>query len=227
MPLRRYGVLKGVAAEARREDGRYTPHVQVKVLANGAPFRMAINVLSSESPSALLFRIDRHFQHPMTARLAELPEGFTPLASGPNGLALDYVRGKLVNWRRMHSLPANLPGPNNDLSDAVEHFIDRAIHEPGSNVYAFGERWGPEEEKPDKVFGFLPGNGLHGIHMNQGNALEFQRDDGVWQDGAVILHFPAEDQWVGIFLAFQSQAWRTNDRTGRALLRSFAPDERR
>ena len=40
------------------------------------------------------------------------------------------------------------------------------------------------------------------------------KDDGVWQDGALILHFPSTDQWVGIFLAFQSQAWHTDDQTG-------------
>jgi len=39
-------------------------------------------------------------------------------------------------------------------------------------------------------------------------------DDGVWQDGALLLHFPGQAQWVGIFLAFQSQAWHTDDVTG-------------
>ena len=43
------------------------------------------------------------------------------------------------------------------------------------------------------------------------------KDDGVWQDGGLILHFPSTDQWVAIFLAFQSQAWHTDDRTGHRL----------
>ena len=42
------------------------------------------------------------------------------------------------------------------------------------------------------------------------------RDNGVWQDGALLLHFAARGQWVGIFLAFQSQAWQTDDQTGHA-----------
>jgi hypothetical protein len=53
--------------------------------------------------------------------------------------------------------------------------------------------------------------------MNQGNSPQFQQDDGVWQDGGLLAHYPAQDQWVAIFLAFQSQAWHTDDLTGHAL----------
>jgi hypothetical protein len=51
--------------------------------------------------------------------------------------------------------------------------------------------------------------------MNQSNAGPFAADDGVWQDGALLLHFPgAAEQWVAIFLKFQSQGWHTDDQTG-------------
>ena len=50
--------------------------------------------------------------------------------------------------------------------------------------------------------------------MNQGNGGQFAGDNGVWQDGALLIHFPAQSQWVGFFLAFQSQGWHTDDRTG-------------
>src|SRR6185503_559346 len=92
---------------------------------------------------------------------------------------------------------------------------------------AFGERWGPEAQKKDKYFGFLPGNGIHDIHMNQGNVGQFTSDDGVWQDGALMIHVPATlaadgstlspEQWVAVFLAFQSQAWHTDDVTGHTI----------
>jgi hypothetical protein len=84
-------------------------------------------------------------------------------------------------------------------------------------VYAFGQRWGPEDGKPDKIFGFQPGNGVHDIHMNQGSSGQFRGDNGVWQDGGLILHIAREDRWVGIFLAFQGQAWHTDDTTGDAI----------
>ncbi|MCB1778096.1 MAG: DUF2278 family protein, partial [Candidatus Competibacteraceae bacterium] len=44
------------------------------------------------------------------------------------------------------------------------------------------------------------------------------KDDGVYQDGAILLQFPGrtlgQAQWVGIFLKFQSQSWHTDDSTG-------------
>ena len=30
----------------------------------------------------------------------------------------------------------------------------------------------------------------------------------------LLFHFPEQDQWVGVFLAFQSQSWHTDDVTG-------------
>ena len=75
---------------------------------------------------------------------------------------------------------------------------------------------GPEPAA-DKIFGFRPGNGVHDIHMNQGNSGRLSSDDGVWQDGGLLIHLPGESRWVGIFLAFQSQAWHTDDSTGHIL----------
>jgi uncharacterized protein YukJ len=217
MPLGSYGVLVGKACDARRETSANTPHYQVRLLAAGASHRIAVNVKSSESPSDLLFRVDEDFHHPILAGLEGLGEGFTPLSSRPGGEALDYIRGNLFDPATMRPLPPNLPGPDNDLSDRIEHFARRAIEEEDARVFAFGQRWGPEPATPDKVFGFKPGNGIHDIHMNQGNSPAFKRDDGVWQDGGLLLRFPATDQWVAVFLAFQSQAWHTDDQTGHAL----------
>ena len=76
---------------------------------------------------------------------------------------------------------------------------------------------GPEPTTPDKVFGFKPGNGVHDIHMNQGNVGSFVKDDGVWQDGGILIHFADADRWAAIFLAFQSQAWHTDDTTGHTI----------
>jgi hypothetical protein len=59
--------------------------------------------------------------------------------------------------------------------------------------------------------------GVHDIHMNQGNSGSFTKDDGVWQDGGLIFHFPKLSQWVAVFLAFQSQAWHTDDKTGHTI----------
>jgi hypothetical protein len=95
--------------------------------------------------------------------------------------------------------------------------IRRAVDDPTVVAYVFGQRFGPEPHTEDKVFGFLPGNGVHDIHMNQGNSGPFTRDDGIWQDGGLLLHLISENRWIAVFLAFQSQSFHTDDTTGHTL----------
>jgi len=217
MPLARYGVLAGRVLDRRSEGGADTPHYQIRMRGGGDDFRVAVNVLSKEHPSELLYLADEAFRHPVVAELPNLPDGFTLLPSRPGGLALDFIRANLFDPTKLRPVPATAPGPDNDLADKLDHFVARAVADPAARLYALGQRWGPEPTTPDKVFGFSPGNGVHDIHMNQGNSQQFRGDDGVWQDGGLVLHYPTQDQWVAIFLAFQSQAWHTDDQTGHAL----------
>jgi uncharacterized protein YukJ len=147
MPLKRYGVLKGSIVDARREADSDSPHYQVHVRAGSTSYRIAVNVKSMMSPSELLFLVDDAFRHPVTASLPELPHGFTGLQSGPGGLALDFIRGNLFDRQRLRPMSHNLPGPDNDLSDRVEYFVGRAKGDHDSEVYAFGESWGPERDQ--------------------------------------------------------------------------------
>jgi uncharacterized protein YukJ len=217
MPLARYGVLAGRVVGRRAEGGTDTPHYQVHVRGGGADYRVAVNVLSREHPSELLYLADEAFDHPLVQQLRALPDGFSELPSAAGGLALDFIRANLFDRTLLRPVPATAPGPDNDLADKLDHFVERAEADPAARVYAFGQRWGPEPGVPDKVFGFSPGNGVHDIHMNQGNSQQFRNDDGVWQDGGLLLAFPDQGQWVAIFLAFQSQAWHTDDETGHAI----------
>jgi uncharacterized protein YukJ len=215
MPLKSYGVLVGRPMERRREGGTDSPHYQIRLGAgDGASYRAAVNVLSQESPSELLYLVDDDFHHPVTAALTGLAAGWHALAPRAG---LDFIRGNLFARSAMRSLPPDATGPDNDLADLLDHYVQRAIAEPDALAYVFGERWGPETIK-DKIFGFKPGNGVHDIHMNQGNSAKFASSDGVWQDGGMLLHFPGESRWVGIFLAFQGQAWHTDDATGHAIV---------
>jgi uncharacterized protein YukJ len=216
MPLSSYGVLVGRPLERRREGMADSPHYQIR-LGDGAgrSFRAAVNVLSAESPSELLYLVDDDLQHPITATLAGLAGGWHAL---PAHAGLDFVRANLLDRTAMRILPPDAIGPDNDLADLLDHYVQRAIAEPAASAYVFGQSWGPDAVK-DKIFGFKPGGGVHDIHMNQGNSPGFAKDDGVWQDGGLLLRFP--ERWVGIFLAFQSQAWHTDDTTGHTIV---APD---
>ena len=216
MPLNDYGVLIATPIERRREGSTDSPHFQIHAVDEaGTHYRIAVNVQSQQAPSELLYLVDDDLQHPVTQALAGLGSGWHALASRPGEASLDYVRANLFDAAQMRPLPPEVSGPDNDLADLLDHYVGRAI--AGGTLHAFGQRWGPEATTRDKVFGFAPGNGVHDIHMNQGNSPRFQGDDGVWQDGALLLHLPAEQRWVGIFLAFQSQAWHTDDATGHTI----------
>ncbi|MDF3308890.1 DUF2278 family protein [Rhodococcus sp. T2V] len=213
MPLTKYGVLKGRPINRVLGSGA-NPHYQVHVIDETTDYRIAVNVASALEPSEVEYLIESHFQHPFLPQCAALDEGWHRLASAPGGPALDFIRSNLFDPRKMVPLPFNVPGPDNDLNEKIDHYVQRAMADEDAMLYAFGERWGPEDRKKDKIFGFLPGNGVHDIHMNQANVGRFTTDDGVYQDGALLLHFPGQDQWVGVFLKFQSQTWHTDDETG-------------
>ena len=218
MPLQGYGVLTAKVVDRRREGSGDTPHYQLHLKGDdGTDYRAAVNVKSQQSPSELLYLLDDDFHHPLTAALEGLGPGWHPLPPQPGGPNLDYVRANLFDAAKMRPLPPDVEGPDNDLPDLLEHYVQRAIADPAARLHVFGQRWGPEADKKDKIFGFLPGNGVHDVHMNQGNSGQFARDDGVFQDGGLLFHFPAESRWVGIFLAFQSQAFHTDDTTGHAI----------
>lgn len=212
MPIARYGVLVGRAIQRRLGTGD-SPHYQILMIDDDTDYRIAVNVRSSQSPSEVEFIVDEHFEHHILTELATMPSGFKELPPKPGGVALDYIRANLFDRTKMVPLPIDAGGADNDLNEKIDHYVQRAMGDESAMLYAFGARWGPETAK-DKIFGFKPGNGVHDIHMNQGNSSQFKKDDGVWQDGGLLFHFPTHNQWVGMFLKFQSQAWHTDDKSG-------------
>ncbi len=218
MPLQNYGVLKGRPIRVLPGTGP-SPHVQILMVDDTTEYRIAVNVKSKLYPSELLYLMVEDFQHPITEAVSRLPVGFNPIGGEVRReLALDFVRANLFQSCDMVPLPHSVGGDDNDLNEKLINAVERAIGDESAILYAFGERWGPEPDRRDRYFGFLPGNGIHDIHMNQGNSARFTSDDGTWQDGSLLIELPGAegvpDRWIGIFLAFQSQSWHTDDETG-------------
>jgi uncharacterized protein YukJ len=210
MPIQGYGVLKGRPIQRKTGTGD-SPHYQVLVVDSETEYRIAINIESTDG-SEVQFLVEENFQHPVISNLEALQIGYTALDSQPGGLALDYIRDNLLNPDDMVALPPT-GRDGNDLDDKLDKYITRAMSQEEAVIYAFGQRWGPEHKR-DPYFGFTPGNGIHDIHMNQGNDGSFTKDDGTWQDGGLIIYLPAEQRYVAIFLKFQTQTWHTDDQTG-------------
>src|SRR5262245_715897 len=113
MPIKSYGVLRGKAIEGKLAGtGGKKPHYQIHLLAQGIHYRIAVNVVSDQSPSELLFLLAPEFDHPMLPAVAAVSEGFTPIPSQPGGLALDFNRGALFRPQDMKALPYQAPGPD-------------------------------------------------------------------------------------------------------------------
>ncbi len=218
MPLKNYGVLKGRPSEYHRGTPS-NEHFQVLINRGNDPHRIAINTKSNVQPSQLLYYSDSDFKHEITNALTNsgLSDGFTPLQTGPGGLALDFIRRNLFDVEQMKPLPPQGPKADDDLNDQFEYFISQAIDSLDSVVYAFGEHW--TDHVPDKIFPLInPSKGIHDIHMNQGNPMgRYSNDNGVWQDGGILIHYPSAAKWAAVFTAFQSQSFHTDDQTGHPL----------
>ncbi|MFN8678013.1 MAG: YukJ family protein [Thermomicrobiales bacterium] len=209
-----YTLAKGQALSHQEERGGKSPHFQILLDCGGTRLRLAINTRSGSSKGQeadLLYLSNDNFQHPLLDQLIVLSDGIYVIPSGPGGLAIDYQRGHLFNPRDMRRIPASRPGAHNDLSDELLSRVTRAINDPGARVYAWGTRWGPEQNSIDHIFHFTPGNGIHDIHMNQGNTDEHRHDNGAWSDGAIMFSTDAGRQWCAVFLAFQTQSWETDE----------------
>jgi len=218
MPIANYSVLAGKPTAGKVIRGAST-HYQITMQAPGGPFTVAVNIQSVDG-SEVLYAIEEGFMPPDLAGLLALPMGMTPLTSAPGGLALDYVRSTvggvpMITKAQMTLLPqfnakAKTGGAEEQmiqqarakaLENAVVTLLNMTIADKDGVIYAFGSAFS-DKGKVD---------GIHDIHMNQGNpANNHGGDNGVWQDGALFLHLPAKGTWTAVFIAFQTQSWSTD-----------------
>lgn len=204
MVVANYGVWRATPTRYTyqdRHDDAVSPHLSL-YFADGESGEgtAAINIKSGDQQdSRLAYWTIPRFTHPITERLAALANGFHLLGGTPEqepgGLALDFIRGNLFRRNDGHILPHDVPGPDNDILDELKPILDRAIS-GNATVYIYGSSFGD-------------GKGIHDVHMNQGSPRRWARDNGVFQDGALIIQFA--DHWEAIFIAFASQAIHTED----------------
>ncbi len=208
-----YGVLKCRALKGIAEpEDKTSPHyiiIATDAQAQGKKYRVTINVKSRLNPPDLLVLIDNNFKHPITDKLINRNFGFTEIKKEDQKageIALDYIRGNLLDVNQMKPVKANVKSPENeinDINDMIDLLVQQAIKSTEIDLYVFGEPF-PKDDP----------TGIHNIHMNQGSSGEFGKENGVFQDGALFFHFRDRNNWVAFFSAFQSQSFHTDDVTG-------------
>jgi uncharacterized protein YukJ len=118
---------------------------------------------------------------------------------------LDYLRDGLFALADMHPIPPD--GNGVTLRNLLDGQVQRAIADPSAVAIAFGD--GFTDPGSDATFGFAPENGVHDIHMMQGNSGSFAADNRTNGDGALFLRF-AGGVTVALFIRFATQATATD-----------------
>lgn len=207
MPLSHYHLFVG-----RYDRGLMAPdanHFEIKLNTGGDFYRIAVNVRSQDG-SMLMTLVEHNFQHEICGRLLEefTQTGIFELSSTikKKQFGLDFLRRNMVvDFNRMSPLPNNAPGLDNDLEDKLRLALDKSKADPNSLIFVFGEKW-PSTNGRDRYFAEIRDQGIHDIHMNQGNPPgRFESDNGVYQDGGLLIYYPSLNSWTAILLAFQSQ----------------------
>jgi uncharacterized protein YukJ len=199
-----YGVLRARPDRYKREDNISTPHLQIRAVdTSGQPWRIAVNVQSDTGSEVAFWIVDPLAGHPLLTSLPATAPGFSTLAHNADH-ALDYVKAPLFTWADGRLLPPSGNASSDDLQDLLSLYLDQC-KAAGGEIYAFGAKFDQNLHKPiDAEFGNTDGlHGIHDIHMNQGNVGAHSGDNGVFQDGGLILKFP--DRYLGLFLGFQTQ----------------------
>jgi uncharacterized protein YukJ len=207
-----YGVLRAKLDRWKREDppsgSKKSPHLQVRVIdGQGKPWRIPVNVRSGDPAKSLVIfhRSDPLLSHPILETLAAFPSGLTDLNQKPRSAsnALDYSRAPLFDWPTGIALPPTGPGEDDDLQDVVSRQLNN-LKVSGGELFAFGSHFHDKTPKAGIDTEFGTKDGMHDIHMNQGNAPhEHDEDNGVFNDGGLILKFP--DHVTGLFFRFKTQ----------------------
>lgn len=216
-----YGVLRGKVERFKREDDDDSPHFQIKVVdGHGGAWRIPFNVQSGDGSDLIYHKADPLLSHPIIDGLPQIPTGFTalPREKRTPSNSLDFLRAPLFDWATGRAIDHAEDGPDNDLQDELTSYLMRLQAQDGE-VYAFGAVFrdsGNGQRRPIDVE-FNTRQGVHDIHMNQGNPFpgRFSKDNGVFQDGGLLLVLP--NSVIGLFGRFKTQKLPTDNNTGHPL----------
>jgi uncharacterized protein YukJ len=222
MSIPQYSTLKGsliLGVPFYRNRGyKGAPHYNLIIEASGARYRVAVNTMSQDN-SEIAFLFDNYFQHPVVDQLRALSDG-----AHSNAARLDYWRDKkLVDIRRFTHLPYDAKGGKNDLNDLFADMLTTVVN-PASRTTAYISGSGYADDPRDayppvsKVTVYAtgsafamgtPSQGIHDIHMNQGNLGSFKKDNGIHTDGGIIVE--VNHSVRAFFSAFQTQRLPTDN----------------
>lgn len=217
-----YQCLRGKVDAFAPAQPPTNPHLWVVVEESCRRWFATINVRSDKGEpgepagkSYLYYLVDTEFTHPIVASVLARPQGLSPIERSYGGGAIDFQRGNLFDPAAMRILP-----PEGAGDDRLVHRLSAMLQlakAQDCDVFFYGNAFAKDNpHQTDQAFGYTPDTpfGLDNIHMAQGDprALDMRlHENGVWHDGACFIWDARARRMSAIFLAFQSQAWHTNE----------------
>jgi uncharacterized protein YukJ len=217
--VKNFGMLIATPVSGEKpEHSDKTPHFYLWCTVGAARIKIVINVRSALTPHDLYayfnktsaWALDYTPDPKIIAALSPLAEGWYDEAKVP--IKSDFVTTFQPVLKQFQ--PIQCWGPTaSDLEDLLLQLVERCAasaqgdpkHQP--RVYAFGQRFGGAP-------GGIP-DGVHDIHLNQGNKGRFAVDNSRNTDGLCMVQYWAKgkEQYALFMAAFQSQ-WLECDANG-------------
>jgi len=213
MPLSQYGVLKGslFTPQEQTYQGNWFHGIFYVTIPGTVIPRRCVTDFSSAQKDLIQYKIFGNLNADLFVNIIALPDGLTHLVTGPvNGPdsgALDYVRSPILGTTISDGWIVS------DGVIAVQALQQQLSANP-QKLFVFGEPF--IDDAPAIQDGVQSQNGMHNVHMNQGDAAvspdgrDHQGDDGIWQDGTTIF-LNADGSLTAFCSKFVAQTFNTND----------------
>lgn len=208
---RTYGVLVGRVKDGQLKTAGASPHYEIWITNEDESHCAAVNVRSVDgSDVQALFVPDFSTTSPkLDLGAMSTKRGFTAIATGPGGSGLDYLRDGIFDVNAMKNIP--MDGGGVSLANLLDASVERAKADGSAVAIILGEHFA--DRGADETFGFSPEQGIHDVHMMQGNRGSFASDNRVNGDGALFIRFDGGET-VALFARFSVQGIPTDDSTG-------------
>ncbi len=216
-----YNCLRGKLSAFAPAPGT-NPHLWVILEEGGRQWFATINIRSDKDAptdpvgkSYLYYLIDNDFRHPIIPTILARPNGLSPVARDYSSGALDFQRGSLFDPRLMRVLPSQ-----GEAGDSLAHRLQaifQVAKATGADLFFYGNAFRKDNpHQTDAAFGYTPNTpfGLDNVHMTQGDPRSIDlrvHENGTWHDGACFVWDDSAHRMTAIFLAFQVQAWHTDE----------------
>jgi hypothetical protein len=214
MPLKNYGVLKGnlfTPGEQTYQGDWFHGIFFVTIPGVTLPHR-CVTDFSAATKDLIQYKVFSNLDSSLFTAMMKLPDGYTPLAIGPvngsNSGALDYARSPLLGATADEQSGWVI----SDGLVAVQALQQQLSAKP-TKLFVFGEPF--TDLSPVNENGIKSQNGMHNVHMNQGDPAsspdghDHQADDGIWQDGATVF-LNADGSLTAFCSKFTAQTFNTN-----------------